>query len=129
MDQLEPPENGELFLFSLRLSEEAGATNTLPSVVSGCKAQLETDAEAMGQFEAALVRAGYSPAHDDEYAKVHLRVVEEGLFAVRDSFPRIIKKTFPGGVPSGVERLEYDINLNTFRSLLVATRPDQTVIS
>jgi hypothetical protein len=125
LDQLEPPENGELFLFSLRISEEAGAGNTLPSVATACRAELSSDIEAMGQFEAALAQAGYSPVHDEEYAKIHLRVVEEGLFAVKGGFPMVLKSTFPNGIPSGVEHVEYDVNLNGCGSMLVATRPDQ----
>lgn len=128
LEQLEPPENGELFLFSLRIGEEAGAGHTLPSVAAACRVQLSSDIEAMGQFEAALAQAGYSPVHDEEYAKVHLRVVEEGLFAVKGGFPRVLKSTFPKGVPSGVERVEYEINLNGCGNLLVASRPDQASV-
>jgi hypothetical protein len=40
-DQLAPPELGELLFFSLRLHEEGGATNTLPSVIAACRAQIE----------------------------------------------------------------------------------------
>src|SRR5262249_35908769 len=34
LEQLAPPEQGELLFFSLRLREEGGATNTLPSLVA-----------------------------------------------------------------------------------------------
>jgi hypothetical protein len=53
---------------------------------------------------------------------VPLRVVEEGLFAVRDDFPRLTPARFSGGIPGGVERIEYEINLNTFDHLRVAQR-------
>jgi hypothetical protein len=125
LDQLEPPENGELFLFSLRLREEGGATKTLPSMVSTCKQQLGADLDATSQLDAALMQAGYSPVHDEEYAKVRLHVVDEGLFAVKDQFPRLLGGSFLAGVPNGIEHVEYDVNLNTFASLLLATRPDQ----
>ncbi|NCO35004.1 MAG: hypothetical protein AUJ92_16035 [Armatimonadetes bacterium CG2_30_59_28] len=125
LDQLGPPENGELFLFSLRLREEAGATNTLPTLIANCRTLLGPDAETLGHFETALMRAGYSPVHDEEYAKVHLRVVEEGLFAVRGDFPRLTARSFPDGIPSGVERIEYEINLNTFNHLRVAQRAEE----
>src|SRR5262249_27367868 len=89
IDQLALPENGRLLFFSLRLHEEGGSANTLVSVISGCHSQLETRPELLERFQSALARAGYSPAYDDEYAKLHLRVVDEGLFEVRDDFPRL----------------------------------------
>jgi hypothetical protein len=123
LDQLEPPENGQLLLYSMQISEEAGAANTLPEIAARCRSLAAAD--ALWQLEAALVEAGYSPTHDDEYDKVRMRVVEEALFSVRDDFPRILNATFTHGVPAGVERVEYEINLNGRESLIVATRSDQ----
>ena len=123
LDQLAPPENGDLLLFSVQLREEAGAANTLPSLVAVCRAQLEQDADALTHFENALVQTGYSPAHESEYAKLHLRIVDESLFAVRDDFPRIRLADFRNGLPPGVEHVEYEINLQGFRHLCVARQP------
>lgn len=123
IDQLLPPEEGELFFFSLQLREEAGATNTLTTLINSILQHLKTDADALSRFETVLAQAGYSPAHDEEYSKMHLRVVEEGLFTVRDNFPRLTPQQFPAGVPAGVERVEYEINLNTFNYLRIACTP------
>jgi hypothetical protein len=120
VDQLAPPDSGELFLFSLRLREEAGGANSLPGLIAVCRSQLESEAEALSQFETGLARAGYSPVHDDEYVKVCLRIVEEALFAVRDNFPRITPNRFVEGVPAGVESVMYEVNLNAFDHLCVA---------
>jgi Putative PD-(D/E)XK family member, (DUF4420) len=120
VDQLAPPDSGELFLFSLRLREEAGGANSLPGLIAHCRSRLELDAEALSQFETGLARAGYSPVHDDEYLKVSLRVIEETLFAVRDNFPRITPNRFVEGVPAGVEAVVYEVNLNAFDHLCVA---------
>jgi hypothetical protein len=125
IEQLLPPENGELFVFSLRLREEAGAGNTLPSIIALCRSQFESDPEALGQFEMGLARAGHSPAHDDEYQKVVLRVVEEGLFAVRNDFPRVTPGEFVDGIPVGVESVAYEINLNTFDHLRLAKSAEE----
>lgn len=123
LDQLAPPEQGELLFFSLQVREEAGATNSLPKIIASFRGQLAPDVDALGYFENALVQAGYSPAHEDEYAKLRLRVGEEGLFRVDEDFPRLTAASFPSGVPSGVERVDYEVNLNGCGHLLVAGNP------
>ena len=53
IDQLSPPENGELFLFSLRLREEQGADKTLPSLIAFCREKLKEDIDqeiTLGEF-------------------------------------------------------------------------------
>ena len=127
LDQLAPPEEGGLRFFSLRLREEGGATNTLPGLVASCRTLLEADAEALSAFEAALVQAGYSPAHEEEYAKLKLRIVDEGWYRVEENFPRLTQTSFAGGIPSGVERVEYEINLAGFEHLRVAAKPEESV--
>lgn len=129
LDQLAPPEQGELLLFSLQLREEGGARNTLPGLAAACRSLLEADAAALGSFEAALVHAGYSPAHEEEYARLKLRIVDEGLFRVAESFPRLTPASFADGVPAGIERVEYEVNLSGFEHLRVAARPDEFIFA
>lgn len=121
--QLEPPEDGRLLLFGLRLREEAGASNSLPMLVDECRRSVSADADAEGLLDTGLIAAGYLPVHADEYSKSHWRVVEELLVDVRDEFPRIVDSCFQGGVPPGVEELEYSINLGAFDRLVVGRRP------
>jgi hypothetical protein len=125
VDQLLPPDGGDLHLFSMRLREEAGSSNSLPGLVRTISQEIAADADAADRFEMTLTRAGYSPLHADEYEKLHLRVIEEGLYAVRDNFPRIVTASFPGGVPGGIESLEYEINMGGFDHLRIARTPDQ----
>jgi hypothetical protein len=120
IEQLLPPENGELFLFSLRLREEAGAANTLPGLIGACRDLFESDPDVLSSFETGLARAGYSPAHNYVYEERFFRVAEEVVFAVKDDFPRITKDTFTDGIPAGVEGLVYEVNLNTLDHLRVA---------
>lgn len=124
LDQLSPPVNGKLMLFSLRLREEAGASNTLPGLVALCREQIKIEPETLDLFEAALAKANYSPTHEDEYAKLKLRVVDEGLFLVEKDFPRITVASFDAGLPSGVERVEYEVNLGGCEHLLIARTPE-----
>ncbi len=119
IDQLVPPQDGTLLLFSLRLREEGGATNSLTSVVRACELALADDDEALSLFESRVAAAGYSPAHDEEYSRACYRVVEQVLFEVERDFPRLTPLSLSGGLPPGVEHVEYDINLSGFDHLRV----------
>ena len=125
IDQLAPPDSGDLLFFSLRLREEAGASNTLPGLVALCRQQVGMDDEALAQVEAGLAQVGYSLAHEEDYEKLRLRVVEEGLFVVDGRFPRVTLDCFKAGVPAGVERIEYEINLTGFTDLRIARSVDE----
>lgn len=125
LDQLLPPENGALFLFSVGLREEGGASHDLPGVIELCRNLLEGNDDGLAHFENALARIGYSPMFEDEYSKLKLRIAENVLFQVQGNFPRLTGVSFSSGVPDGVERVEYEINLNSFDTLVVARQPDQ----
>lgn len=125
LDQLVPPDQGDIFFFSLHLREEAGATNSLPSAITACCSQLDGYPHALSQFESVLAQAGFSIAHESEYDKLRFRIVGQGLFAVRDDFPRLTATQLQTGLPFGIEHVEYDINLSTFGHLCLANRPDQ----
>ncbi|MEK6806631.1 MAG: PD-(D/E)XK motif protein [Pseudomonadota bacterium] len=125
LDQLAPPENGRLMLFSLRLREEGGASNTLPALVATARGLLQEHHDALTHFETMLAERGYLPAHEDDYAVIRLRVVEESVYEVRDTFPRLTPAQFPAGLPTGVERIEYEINLSGCAHLCAARQPDE----
>lgn len=125
IDQLAPPENGDLLFFSLRLREEASASKTLPNLVLSCREEIGIDDEVLAQLEAGLVQAGYSLIHEEDYAKLRLRVVEEGLFVVNDTFPRLTPSHFEAGIPNGVERIDYEINLSGFMGHRIARNVDE----
>jgi hypothetical protein len=122
IDQLAPPEGGSLMMFSLQLREEAGATNTLPAILARCATLLEPHPEALGRFESCLDQAGYLRVDEEEYSKLRLRVVEEGLFTVSRDFPRITRVELGGHLPAGVETLEYEINLSGSMHLCVSAQ-------
>lgn len=125
LDQLSPPQDGVLYFFSLLLREEAGATNTLPALIATIAAKLNTEEEALSRFETTLAQTGYSPIHDDEYSKHHLRIAAEGLYAVKDDFPRLNTDQFQTAIPPGIERVEYEINLNAHDHLKIAGSPGE----
>jgi hypothetical protein len=123
VDQLSPPDNGSLLLFSVQLREERGASNTLPAMVQRCREALAERPTALSVLDAGLVEAGYSDAHAEEYAKLTLRLVDEALYRVEDEFPRITPDVFASGVPGGVEDVGYTINLSGFDALICAREP------
>jgi hypothetical protein len=123
IQQMEAPEGGRLVFFSLRVRDEAGASNTLPLLVQACRDIVSVDPDAEGLFETGLITAGYLETHADEYGKTHWRVIEELLFDTGEDFPKIAAHTFAAGVPPGVEELDYTINLGTFDALVLARRP------
>ena len=129
LGQLENPAQGPLYLFGVRLREEMSAGNNLPGLVENCRKQLNDVDDAFMHFETALVQIGYSPIHQDEYAKLNLHVLEDVLFVVDEDFPRITDSTFPSGLPSGVEQVEYEINLDSFNHLITASSPEQLPFS
>lgn len=124
IDQLTPPENGTLFLFSLKVREEAGANNTFPDLVRLTRGACKNNIEALSHFENALAASQYLDAHEGEYSKTKFRIVSEKLFAVRDDFPRLTLSAFPSGIPLGVDNIAYDIDLQVALHLQIADNPE-----
>jgi hypothetical protein len=127
LDQLDPPADGRLLLFSLRMREEATASNTLPSLIETISRALRDDGEALDAFESRLAQAGYSSLEADRYAETRFRVMNERLYEVGPGFPRLSTASFADGLPSGIERVEYEINLDGAGDLVVAASPDEFV--
>jgi len=117
LDQLDPPTTGELFLFTLRLREEASAIFTLPTLIADCRAAVEGDGDALGRYETALIQAGYSPAHDADYAQIRWRIIGEKLYPVSEDFPRINAASFAGELPPGISEISYTLDLGGYRGL------------
>lgn len=123
IEQLLPPEKGDLHFFSLAVREEGGGLNTLPNLTAICRKSLKNSPEALSKFENTLVLTGYSPMYDEEYNKICLRVVDEALYTVNDVFPRITADKFQNGVPQGVETVRYQINLESKESMIISRTP------
>lgn len=83
----------------------------------------EGDAALIDRFELGLARVGYSPAHADRYRAMTFQTIDERMYRVGNGFPRLTPASFVGGVPVGVERIEYEINLGSAEALCVARHP------
>lgn len=125
IEQLSPPKDGRLFLFSLRLREEQGAEITLPILIDLCRERLNDNIDALSKFENILVIGGYSPIYNEEYSKFRFRIVDEKLYEVTDEFPHLDVNSFIKGVPLGVSMIEYSINLDGYDNLCIAYSPNE----
>lgn len=123
VEQLAPPETGILMLYSIVLREEAGAEYNLPSLIASCRDQLHASDEGLALFDDSIAKTGYSPAHEEEYAKLHLHVIKDGIFRVEGRFPRLTPQLFPSGVPDGVVEIDYTIDLAGFDDLCLFKSP------
>jgi hypothetical protein len=125
LDQLATPEQGELFLYSIRLREETTSERSLVTLVDQVSRLLAVDAALLDLFETRLGQGGYSPLHSERYRTITFTVVDERLYNVTAAFPRITPASFRAGLPLGVERVDYDVNLETCDALCVARKPQE----
>lgn len=124
IDQLQTPEGGPLLLFSLAVREEGGGANNLPTLIERARELVSADDETSVRFETKLAQTGYTDIGVDA-ATLRLRVVDERLYKVEGSFPKVTRTTFRDGVPAGVDEITYSINLNGFENHIIARRPDE----
>lgn len=123
LDQLEGPERGQLYLFSLRVSPDPIAAHSLNGSVERIRRTLSAHAELLHEFDERVATLGYSPAHRERY-DAPLRVVAEELYRVDTDFPRLTKDSFVGGaVPTGVDGITYSLDLVACAPWRVATAP------
>jgi hypothetical protein len=118
LDQLDCAPDSELFMLSLRLREDAGASNSLPSLIKLIREALDRSRGPMAHFEETLRSARYSSAHEEYYDRT-FRVASECLYPVSAQFPRIVPSSFGGAPPAGVCSVAYEIDLGGFGNQIV----------
>ncbi len=122
LDQLDDPESGQLWLFSLRVVPDPLAANTLPGVVQRVIDGLGAHPDALLTLRERLAQAGWTPAHASRYQQ-RWRVVAEELYRVSAGFPRLTRRTFPQGLPAGVGDVTYTIDLAACAAFRAANAP------
>lgn len=122
IDQLGDPERGKLYLFSLHVTDDALASNDLPSIIQLITAMLAEDEISLAWFSKKLADAGYSPAHA-EYYKRPLRIIAEELYGVEAGFPRLTRNSFRTSLPDGVENISYSLAIAACGQWRIATSP------
>lgn len=124
LDQLADPETGTLHLFSLRVVRDRLAANTLPGLVDRCSEQLRGDAASRESFLRKVSLRGYSPTHRRLHSSPY-RIMEERLYEVGGSFPRLTADSFMDGLPAGIGDISYKLDMTACEPFLRATGPDQ----
>lgn len=124
LDQLADPESGTLYLFSLRVVRDRLAANTLPGLVDRCSEQLRGDAPSRESFLRKVSLRGYSPTHRRLHSSPY-RIMEERLYEVVGSFPRLTVESFMEGLPAGIVDVSYKLDMAACEPFLRATGPDQ----
>jgi hypothetical protein len=126
LDQLQDPEQGQLYLFSLRVRPDELAAHSLNTSIDRARGALRHWPEALAQLDELLGRVGYSPAHREKYAMT-FRVTAEELYEVGAGFPRLVPDSFSGGLPAGVDDVRYSLDLAACSPWLRATLPSDEV--
>jgi hypothetical protein len=126
LDQLADPEEGTLYLFSLRVVRDELAHNTLPGLVDRVTEGLRGNARAKEDLARKLGLRGYSPAfrrhHETPY-----RVLGEHMYRVGAGFPRLTPASFDNGLPAGIGTVSYVLDMAACDRWLIATIPDDWV--
>jgi hypothetical protein len=125
LDQLDSPEIGQLYMFSLHVADDALAANSLPLLVEQINLALSRDPDAVGLFSERLAKAGYNPGDAGRYMRP-FRVLAEELYRVDESFPKLTKESFGSGLPPGVGDVSYSLSMAACAPWRVATAPSDS---
>ncbi|MFW5752231.1 MAG: PD-(D/E)XK motif protein, partial [bacterium] len=123
IDQLDKPEIGELFLFSLQVSDDSLASNSLHALVDKIFRDLQNDYRGLSSFKDKLFFRGYTPI-DEINACRTFRIIGTRLYLVDEKFPKIIRRSFSNNeIPKGIVNIEYNIDMSACSQWLVAVSP------
>lgn len=123
LGQLEDAETGNLFLFSLRISRDRLAQNTLGSLVRAITTALVRDPQALATFQSRLGVRGYTPANRGLSARGY-RIAGEALYLVTDGFPRLTHAMLGDLLPHGVGGISYELEMSACEPWLRTTTSD-----
>ncbi len=128
LDQMVPPASGSLYFLSMGLAEEVNGSDSLPGIVDSILQFLATQDSLQAIVAGRLMQIGYRESDRMEYLKTKYRVTHQSMYEVVEGFPKIVPGDFQNPLPSGVVRIEYDIALDGFGNLTIATEPGEKLI-
>jgi hypothetical protein len=127
LDQFADPESGDLYLFSLTVTPDANASNSLPAIVGLIRTRLHGHPDVLELFDQRLAEAGWTPAAAEKHSQT-FRIRAEELYRVGSEFPRLTDQSFPAGLPAGVDNVTYTVDLATCVDHRSATTPEHAAV-
>lgn len=121
LHQLEDPESGDLYLFSVRVSRDRLARNSLAGLVEAIGQRLASDPVTLELFHAKVAARGFSPTPSGR-AHHGYRILGEELYAVAQDFPRLTQAGL-GSLPDAVVDVSYVLDMTACSPWLVARSP------
>ena len=126
VEQLDDPEIGSLYLFSLQVTEDALSHNTLHSLVNAVQKKFSSDYITLSDFNTKLVSRGYT-IDDVGNPAIAFRILSERLYKVADGFPRIVRSSFATREPpSGISDIKYSLDTAACEPWIVARAPTES---
>ncbi len=127
IDQMTPPAHGSLYFLSVGLADEANGSESLPGIVDSIAQFLAAQDHLQALVKGRLMQVGYREIDRAEYLKTRYRVTHQSMYEVTEAFPKIVAGDFRSSSLNGVVRIEYDIALDGFGQLVIATAPEEPV--
>jgi hypothetical protein len=123
LDQLDDPVQGDLYLFSLQLTEDALSSNTLHHLVNSIMDKIGNDYRTFSIFKDKILARGYT--FEDSGAPARgFKVLSERLYLIDKGFPRITRNSFgTRGIPDGILDVRYSLDMTACKSWLIADSP------
>lgn len=109
LTQLAAPDQGHLYLLSLRVIPEPTGTDSLDKLIA--EAREHTNASggtAVDDLDERLAAYGWTPVHRGRYNDP-LKVLDQTLYRVDTTFPRLTPEALPD-LPAGVVDIRYSLD-------------------
>lgn len=105
-DQLEVPENGRLYLHSIRFEQVAGGDWSVPRLLRAIRFCLNGEGLAaledlLAKYDSSLIRSS-----------LEFSVKERSTYHVTDGFPKLVASMLSAGRPLGVSGVSYTLDLD-----------------
>lgn len=125
LEQLVEPATGALFLMSISVRDEGSAHDSLPKLIKDIRDVLDSQYDALSNFDSCLYAAGYLDEHATEYEKSMLRIRSEKLYRVSPGFPRLIPSSLNEPLSPGISGVNYELSLDGAQNWCVANAPKE----
>ena len=109
-DQLQEPEDGDLYLLRLQVETGESAQESVTDVITA----ISNLGGSIRRLEQILFQAGLTRSELDSHHDIKFNTLTVDFYKVNDDFPRITSQSFKGNrLPSGISSIEYVINLDS----------------